>query len=62
MIMLTAVEPVVVYRVLDGKGSSIGEVIEPRTAPVVGRGAGTVLLIRKEYGLAHIAPGSATAA
>ena len=38
--------PVAVFRVLDREGRSIGEVVQPRTAPVVGRGAGTVLLVR----------------
>lgn len=50
MVMLTAATPVVVYRVLDGTGRAIGEVVQPRSAPVMGRGAGTVLLIRGEEG------------
>jgi hypothetical protein len=62
MILLKAVEPVLIYRVLDGKGSSIGEVIQPSAGPVVGRGAGTVLLVRGESGSSYIAPDRATAA
>jgi hypothetical protein len=42
-------EPVVV-RVLDRNGQPIGEVVQPKTAPVVGRGARTVLLIRGVQG------------
>ena len=48
MVMLMAAGPVVVYRVLDGAGQAIGEVVQPRSAPVMGRGAGTVLLNRDE--------------
>jgi hypothetical protein len=62
MVLLKAIEPVLVYRVMDGRGSSIGEVIQPSTKPVVGRGAGTVLLVRGESGSCQVAPGSATAA
>ena len=43
----------VVFRVLDRQGQPIGEVVQPKTAPLVGRGAGTVLLVRGvdgEYG------------
>ena len=50
MVMLMAARPVVVYRVLDGAGRAIGEVVQPKSAPVMGRGAGTVLLIRGEEG------------
>jgi hypothetical protein len=48
MVMLMAAKPVVVYRVLDGAGRAIGEIVQPKSAPVMGRGAGTVLLIRGE--------------
>jgi hypothetical protein len=48
MVMFMAARPVVVYRVLDGTGRAIGEVVQPKSAPVMGRGAGTVLLIRDE--------------
>jgi hypothetical protein len=50
MVMLVTAKPFVVYRVLDGAGRTIGEVIQPRSAPLMGRGAGTVLLIRGETG------------
>jgi hypothetical protein len=48
MVMLMAARPVVVYRVLDVAGRAIGEIVQPKSAPVMGRGAGTVLLIRGE--------------
>jgi hypothetical protein len=48
MVMLMAARPVVVYRVLDGAGRAIGKVVQPKSPPVMGRGAGTVLLIRGE--------------
>jgi hypothetical protein len=46
MVMLTAAGPVMVYRVLDKAGQAIGEVIQPRSRPALGPGAGTVLLVR----------------
>jgi hypothetical protein len=48
MAMLMTAKPVVVYRVLDGAGRAIGEIVQPKSAPVMGRGAGTVLLVRGE--------------
>jgi hypothetical protein len=48
MVMLTAAEPVMIYRVLDGAGRSIGEVVQPRSRPVLAQGAGTVLLLRND--------------
>jgi hypothetical protein len=63
MVMLKAQPPVVVYRVLNRDGFSIGEVRQPRAAPVVGRGAGTVLLVRAaEEDSFPMARSSATAA
>jgi len=50
MVMLVTAKPVVVYRVLDGAGRTIGEVVQPRSAPLMGRGAGTVLLSRGKKG------------
>jgi hypothetical protein len=44
----TAAGPVLVYRILDGAGRAIGEVIEPKSRPVLAPGAGTVLLVRNE--------------
>jgi hypothetical protein len=35
-----------VLRVFDREGRPIGEVVQPRLDPLVGRGAGTVLLVR----------------
>lgn len=46
MVMLTAREPVIVYQVLDGTGQPIGKVVEPKAAPVIGKGEETVLLLR----------------
>jgi hypothetical protein len=46
MVMRMIAKPVVVYRVLDGAGRAIGEIVQPKSAPVMGRGAGTVFLIR----------------
>ena len=54
MVMLTAAEPVRIYRVVDGLGRSIGEVVQPKSRPVLGAGAGTVLLMRTEG--EHVAP------
>jgi hypothetical protein len=42
--------PVRVFRVLDHEGQPIGQIIQPKTAPVVGRGARTVLLVRTTEG------------
>lgn len=39
-----------VFRVFDQKGWPIGEVVEPVSAPEVGVGARTVLLVRGESG------------
>ena len=39
-------KPYAVFRVLDREGRPIGEVIQPKAGPVVGRGEGTVLLVR----------------
>jgi hypothetical protein len=38
--------PYAVFRVFDREGQPIGEVVQPKFEPVVGRGAETVLLIR----------------
>jgi hypothetical protein len=40
--------PYAVFRVLDREGRPIGEVVQPESEPVVGRGEGTVLLVRSE--------------
>lgn len=59
MVMLTAAGPVLIYRVLDGTGRPIGEVVQPRAKPVLGQGAGTVLLVRRDRELANRLLGSA---
>ena len=41
-------KPYAVFRVLDREGRPIGEVIQPKSRPVVGRGERTVLLVRPE--------------
>ena len=46
MVQMTKWKPVTVRRVLDREGQLIGEIIQPRLDPPVGRGAGTVLLVR----------------
>ena len=46
MVEMMSWKPVAVFRVLDRQGQTIGEVVQPKTSPVVGRGAGTVLLVR----------------
>ncbi len=46
MVMLEAQEPTVVYQVSDRGGHLIGKVVEPKTKPVLGKGEGTVLLVR----------------
>jgi hypothetical protein len=50
MVQLTRWKPVTVFRVFDGEGRAIGEVVQPRLEPLVGRGAGTVLLVRGASG------------
>jgi len=46
MVEMMSWTPVAVFRVLDREGQPIGEVVQPKTAPEVGRGARTVLLVR----------------
>jgi hypothetical protein len=41
-------KPYAVFRVFDREGRPIGEVVQPKFEPVVGRGARTVLLLRRE--------------
>jgi hypothetical protein len=43
-------KPCAVFRVFDREGRPIGEVVQPKFEPVVGRGAQTVLLVRPEKG------------
>ena len=53
MVEMMSWKPVAVFRVLDRQGRPIGKVVQPKTPPMVGRGAGTVLLVRGvdgEYG------------
>lgn len=51
MVRLTAWNPSTIYRVMDGEGSAIGEIRQPVSIPVLGRGAETVLLVRNEMGV-----------
>jgi hypothetical protein len=39
-------KPDAVFRVFDREGRPIGEVVQPKFEPIVGRGAKTVLLVR----------------
>jgi hypothetical protein len=48
MVQRVREQPVRVFRVFDRNGQPIGEVVQPRTGMVVGRGARTVLLVRGE--------------
>jgi hypothetical protein len=48
MVEITRQSPVMVFKVLDRNGEPIGEVVQPKVAPIVGRGARTVLLVRSE--------------
>jgi hypothetical protein len=43
-------KPDAVFRVFDREGQPIGEVVQPKFEPVVGRGARTVLLVRSKTG------------
>jgi hypothetical protein len=43
-------KPYAVFRVFDREGRPIGEVLQPKSEPVVGRGEKTVLLVRPENG------------
>ncbi|HEX2251426.1 MAG TPA: hypothetical protein VHH32_13855 [Gemmatimonadales bacterium] len=47
MVELARRQPVMVFRIMDRQGLPIGEIVEPKAAPVLGRGAGTVLLVRE---------------
>jgi hypothetical protein len=51
MVEITSRKPVTVFKVLDRNGQPIGEVVQPKVVPVVGRGAKTILLVRSE---AHV--------
>ena len=48
MVEIANRKPVMIFRVLDRNGKSIGQVIQPKASPVVGVGARTVLLVRGE--------------
>jgi hypothetical protein len=50
MVEIANRKPVMVFRVLDRDGEPIGQVIRPKTSPVIGLGARTVLLVRGERG------------
>jgi len=50
MVEIANRKPVMVFRVFDRDGEPIGQVIRPKTSPVIGVGARTVLLVRGERG------------
>jgi hypothetical protein len=50
MVEITSRKPVMVFKVMDRNGQPIGQIVQPRMAPVVGRGEKTVLLLRGEPG------------
>ncbi len=47
MVQLLRDVPVPIYEIFDRCGRAIGLVVDPRGEPVVGQGAGTVLLVRR---------------
>ena len=47
MVMQTNREPMATYVMFDNGGQPIGEVVQPKQEPVLGRGEGTVLLMRE---------------
>jgi hypothetical protein len=50
MIERTIMKAVKVFRVLDRDGRPIGKVVQPTSAPILGYGARTVLLVRDQTG------------
>ena len=50
MVELARMKAVKVFRVLDRDGRPIGKVVQPTSAPIVGCGARTVLLVRDQAG------------
>ena len=48
MVEIASRKPLMIFRVLDRAGQPIGKVVHPKTAPVIGLGARTVLLVRGE--------------
>lgn len=48
MLEMTRWKPVTVFKVFDRDGQPIGKVVQPKSVPVVGLGARTVLLVRGE--------------
>jgi len=57
MIEIANRKPVRIFRVLDRDGEPIGQIIRPKTSPVIGVGARTVLLVRAERGREKLLPG-----
>lgn len=50
MLETARMKAVRVFRVLDRDGRPIGRVVQPTSAPIVGCGARTVLLVRDQTG------------
>ena len=48
MVMRMNREPTATYVMFDNGGHPIGEVVQPKQEPVLGRGEGTVLLMREQ--------------
>jgi hypothetical protein len=48
MVEIARRAPVMVFRVFDRNGQTIGQVVQPKTSPTVGVDARTVLLVRGE--------------
>jgi hypothetical protein len=47
---------IAVFRVFDREGKPIGDVVQPKSTPVVGLGASTVLLVRGDGQTAYLPP------
>ena len=50
MVEMASSTPVKVFRLLDREGQPIGQVIQPKAAPIMGLGARTILLVRGPAG------------
>jgi hypothetical protein len=50
MVDIARSSPIRVFKVMDRDGRAIGQIMHPKVEPMVGRGAGTVLLMRDKRG------------
>jgi hypothetical protein len=49
MVEIMKAKPAKIFRVLDGEGRPIGQVVAPSSAPILACGGRTVLLVREEH-------------